>query len=186
MRSVRGCGLDPRDVAQLLGLPLLTVLLARQLRRQARLGSPVLAWSVLAVWVLGVAGVLVFLVNFPPVRSIMDYERGGQDSYLPGVGSMLIDHPLIYVYKITSVNLVVTLLVLLGAALTVRRTHARWLVASLLAAVVLQLVTSAVGSMALARSGSLIGSAVYSPTHHNELEERTGDEAGRPGEDVRP
>ena len=53
-------------------------------------------------------------------------------------------------------------------------------------AVVLQLVTSAVGSMALARSGYLIGSAVYSPTHHNELEERTGDEAGRPGEDVRP
>ncbi|MEX5262578.1 MULTISPECIES: monovalent cation/H(+) antiporter subunit G [Kocuria] len=56
----------------------------------------------------------------------------------------------------------------------------------LIVAVVLQLVTSAVGSMALARSGYLIGSAVYSPTHHNELEERTEDEAGRPGEDVRP
>ncbi|GGK70632.1 DUF6541 family protein [Ornithinimicrobium pekingense] len=126
----------------LLGLPLLTVLLARQLRRQARLGSPVLAWSVMGAWVVGVAGVLLFLVTFPPVRSIMDYERGGQDSYLPGIGSMLLDHPLIYVYKITSVNLVVTLLVLLGAALTVRRTHARWLVASLLAAVVLTLLAA--------------------------------------------
>lgn len=56
----------------------------------------------------------------------------------------------------------------------------------LLAAVVLQLVTSAVGSMALARSGYLIGSAVYSPTHHNELDESAGEEAGRPEEDVRP
>ena len=56
----------------------------------------------------------------------------------------------------------------------------------LLVAVVLQLVTSAVGSMALARSGYLIGSAVYSPTHHNELEESSEDEAGRSGEDVRP
>jgi multicomponent Na+:H+ antiporter subunit G len=41
----------------------------------------------------------------------------------------------------------------------------------LVAAVALQLVTSAVGSMAIARSGYLIGSAVYSPTHHNELED---------------
>ncbi|GAA1754399.1 hypothetical protein GCM10009767_11920 [Kocuria aegyptia] len=56
----------------------------------------------------------------------------------------------------------------------------------LLAAVVLQLVTSAVGSMALARSGYLIGSAVYSPTHHNELDESFWDETGRSGEDVRP
>lgn len=55
-----------------------------------------------------------------------------------------------------------------------------------LAAVVLQLVTSAVGSMALARSGYRIGSAVYSPTHHNELDESSGDGAGRSGEDARP
>ncbi|MEX5295439.1 monovalent cation/H(+) antiporter subunit G [Kocuria sp. CPCC 205268] len=54
----------------------------------------------------------------------------------------------------------------------------------LLAAVVLQLVTSAVGSMALARSGYLIGSAVYSPTHHNELEEHAGGDPG-PGKEDR-
>jgi hypothetical protein len=126
----------------LLGLPLLTVLLARQLRRRARLGSPILAWSLMAAWVATVVAVLFFLVNFPPVRSIMDYQRGGQDSYLPGIGSLLIDHPLIYVYKVTSVNLVGTLLVLAGAALTVRRAHARWLVASLLAAVALTLLAA--------------------------------------------
>lgn len=54
----------------------------------------------------------------------------------------------------------------------------------LVVAVVLQLVTSAVGSMAIARSGYLIGSAVYSPTHHNELEECTEGAPG-PGEDGR-
>ncbi|MFF0903596.1 UNVERIFIED_CONTAM: monovalent cation/H(+) antiporter subunit G [Kocuria sp. CPCC 205316] len=56
----------------------------------------------------------------------------------------------------------------------------------LLAAVLLQLVTSAVGSMALARSGYLIGSAVYSPTHHNELGESSGDEVGPSDGDDRP
>jgi hypothetical protein len=126
----------------LLGLPLLTVLLARQLLRRARLGSPLLAWGVLVAWLVAVAGVLVFLVNFPPVRAIMDYQRGGQDSYVPGLGSMLIDHPLIYVYEITSVNLVSTILVLLGVALTVRRVHARWLVVALLAAAALTLLAA--------------------------------------------
>lgn len=126
----------------LLGLPLLTVLLARQLRRTARRGRPVLAWSLMAAWVLLVVGAITFLVTFPPVRSIMDYQRGGQDSYLPGVGSLLIDHPLIYVYKITSVNLVGAVLVATGVALTVRRTHARWLVAALLAAAAVTLLAA--------------------------------------------
>src|SRR5690606_4674706 len=67
---------------------------------------------------------------------------GGQDSYLPGTGSLLIDHPLIYVYKITSVNLVGAVLVATGVALTVRRTHARWLVAALLAAAVVTLLAA--------------------------------------------
>ncbi|WP_431473812.1 DUF6541 family protein [Ornithinimicrobium sp. W1665] len=112
------------------------------MRRTARRGRPTLAWTLMAAWVVLVAGVLTFLVTFPPVRSIMDYQRGGQDSYLPGTGSLLIDHPLIYVYKITSVNVVGTLLVATGAALTVRRTHARWLVAALLAAAVVTLLAA--------------------------------------------
>lgn len=126
----------------LLALPLLTVLLARQLRRQARNGSPVLATVVMVGWLVAVVGVIVFLVTFPPVQSIMDYQRGGQDSYWPSAGSLLIDHPLIYVYKITSVNLVGTVLVLLGVALTVTLVHARWLVASLVAAVALTMLAA--------------------------------------------
>ncbi|MFK5634187.1 DUF6541 family protein [Ornithinimicrobium sp. LYQ103] len=126
----------------LLALPLLTVLLARQLRRHARRGARLGAALVMVLWVVSIVGVLAFLVTFPPVRSIMDYQRGGQDSYLPALGSLLIDHPLIYVYKITSVNLVATLLVWLGVALTVRRRHARWLVVSLLAAVALTLLAA--------------------------------------------
>lgn len=126
----------------LLALPLLTVLLFRQLRRTARQGRPVLAWVVGLGTAAAVVGGLWFLVNFPAVRSIMDYQRGGQDSYLPGMGSMLIDHPLIYVYKITSVNLAVTLLVWVGIALTLRRRHARWLVVALLAAVALTLLAA--------------------------------------------
>lgn len=126
----------------LLGLPLVTVLLFRQLRRQARAGRQARAWVLGAGWVLGVVAVLTFLVNFGPVRSIMDYERGGQESYLPGMGSLIIDHPLVYVYKTTSVNLVVTLLVWLGIVLAVRWRHARWLVVALIGAVVLTLLAA--------------------------------------------
>lgn len=126
----------------LLALPLVTVLILRQLRRMARRGAPVRAWLLGAGWVLGVVLALAVLVTIPAVRSIMDYERGGQPSYLPGIGSLTIDHPLIYVYKITSVNLVVTLLVWLGVALAVRWRHARWLVVALVCAVVLTLLAA--------------------------------------------
>jgi multicomponent Na+:H+ antiporter subunit G len=39
----------------------------------------------------------------------------------------------------------------------------------LVVAVALQLITSAVGSMALARAAYLAGADVYSPTHHDDL-----------------
>lgn len=126
----------------LLALPLVGVLVARQLLRTARLGRPVLAGATGLALAVAVVGTLVFLLTFEPVRSIMDYRRGGQDSYLPGIGSLTIDHPLIYVYKVTSVGLVLTLLVWLGVVLTVRWRHARWLVVSLVAAVVLTLLAA--------------------------------------------
>ncbi|WP_298746747.1 DUF6541 family protein [uncultured Serinicoccus sp.] len=126
----------------LLALPLLTVLLLRQLRRQFRLGRRVGAVTAGVAWVVLVGGAAVFLLTFPPVLAIMDYRRGGQESYLPGLGSLAIDHPLIYVYTITSVNLVTTLLVWLGIALALRWRHARWLVVSLVAAVVLTLLAA--------------------------------------------
>ena len=126
----------------LLALPLLTVLLARQLWRQARRGSPVLPAVAMVAWVVAIVGGTLFLVTFEPVRAIMDYARGGQDSYLPSAASMLIDHPLIYVYKITSVNLVGTLLVLLGIVLSLRWRHARWLIVSLVMAVAITLLAA--------------------------------------------
>lgn len=126
----------------LLALPLLAVLTARQLRRQARLGHPWWAWGVGLLLAGGAVGLAVFLLTFPPVLSILDYERGGQDSYLPGLGSLLIDHPLVYVYEVTSVNLVGTLLVWLGIALALRWRHARWLIVSLLAAAALTLLAA--------------------------------------------
>lgn len=126
----------------LLALPLLAVLTARQLRRQARLGRPVLAWGAGLALVAAVIGVGAFLLTFPPVLSIMDYQRGGQESYWPGLGALLIDHPLVYVYEVTSVNLVGVLLVWLGIALAIRWKHARWLIVSLLAAVLLTLLAA--------------------------------------------
>ncbi|MFX0537019.1 DUF6541 family protein [Ornithinimicrobium sp. Y1847] len=128
----------------LLALPLVSVLLARQVRRMSRnrWGLDWPAWLLMAIWCAAVIGVIAFLVTFPPVRAIMDYQRGGQDSYLGPMGSMLIDHPLIYVYKITSVNLVGTILAAVGVVLAIRWRHARWLIVSLAAAIALTLLAA--------------------------------------------
>lgn len=126
----------------LLVLPLVVVLVGRQLRRLARAGHPAWAWGTGLSLSTLVLAILVFLVTFPPVRSIMDYERGGQDSYWPPLGSLLIDHPLIYVYRVTSVNVIGTLLVLLGVLLTIRWRHARWLVVAWLSALGLTLLAA--------------------------------------------
>lgn len=126
----------------LLTAPLLGVLLFRQGRRFWRHGH-----AVPVAVTLGVALVVVlvggyWLVNFPPVQAIMDYQRGGQESYLPGIGSLLIDHPLIYVYDIKSVNLVITAMAFVGVYLTISRRHARWLVVALVASAILTLLAA--------------------------------------------
>jgi hypothetical protein len=126
----------------LLAGPLLIVLLARQGRRYWRRGHP---WSLTlvatALTVIVVVG-SVLVLSSPPVASIVSYERGGQPTYWPGIGALLIDHPLIYVYEITSVNLVVTALVLTGIVLAVRWRHARWLVVALVACALLTLLAA--------------------------------------------
>lgn len=126
----------------LLAAPLLIVLLARQVRRFWRRGhrlAVVLTTVVVTSLSLFVA---VAVLSSEPVEAIVGYQRGGQPSYLPGIGSLLIDHPLIYVYDITSVNLVVTVLVAVGIVLSLRRQHARWLVVTLAAAAVLTLLAA--------------------------------------------
>ncbi|WP_109473709.1 DUF6541 family protein [Ornithinimicrobium cavernae] len=126
----------------LLAAPLLAVLLFRQGRRYWRRGYQVpvgVAGTLLVVTV--VVGTVV-LVNFQPVQAILGYERGGQESYWPGIGSLLIDHPLIYVYEIKSVNLVITAMAFIGVYLTISRRHARWLVVALVASAVLTLLAA--------------------------------------------
>lgn len=126
----------------LLAGPLLLVLLARQARRYYRRGhrATVAVLVITLALVTGVGSVLV--LASPPVASIVSYQRGGQPSYWPGIGALLIDHPLIYVYDITSVNLVVTALVVTGVVLALRWKHARWLIVALLASAVLTLLAA--------------------------------------------
>lgn len=126
----------------LLAAPLLAILLFRQGRRYWRRGHraavAVAGTLLVAFVVLAVSA----LVSFPPVQAILSYERGGQATYWPGIGSLLIDHPLIYVYDIKSVNLVITAMVFIGVYLTISRKHARWLVVALVASAILTLLAA--------------------------------------------
>lgn len=122
--------------------PLAAVLLYRLGRRLWRRGhrAPVAVVGVVLVSGVVVAG--AFLLSFPPVQAIVDYQRGGQDNYHSGLAAILIDHPLIYVYPFLSFNLAVTVLVGVGVWLTIRRRHARWLVVALLAALALTMLAA--------------------------------------------
>lgn len=126
----------------LLAAPLLAVLLFRQGRRYWRAGH---ARAVVTVGVVGVLAVVVggwWLVNFPPVQAILAYERGGQEDYWGPLGALLIDHPMIYVYDKKSFNVVITVMVVIGCWLAVKRKHARWLVVALGAAAILTLLAA--------------------------------------------
>ncbi|MFI7743424.1 cation:proton antiporter [Kocuria rhizosphaericola] len=107
-------------------------------------------WMSVAGQVLIVLGSLVFLTAMVGLVRLPDlYTRSSAVATAAGVGIALI---LLGVFFFVP-----------GVTTAIK----------LVAAVLLQLVTSSVGAMAVVRSGYLIGSAVYSPTHHNELEERT-------------
>lgn len=121
----------------LLAAPLLAVLIFRQGRRYWRRGHQVVVGIAGLVLVVGVIVATVVLINFQPVQAILGYERGGQDQYWGPIGSLLIDHPLIYVYDKISFNVVITAMAGVGIYLTITRRHARWLVVALVAAAVL-------------------------------------------------
>jgi len=126
----------------LVALPLTAVLATRQARRLWRDGRRVgVAVAVGAVAGGGLLAAIVVLTS-PQVAAIVGYQRGGQDSYWPGVRALLLDHPLIYVYDITAVNIASTLLVLLGVGVSLARRHARWLVLALVAAAALTLLAA--------------------------------------------
>jgi hypothetical protein len=126
----------------LLAAPLLAVLLFRQGRRYWRRGHRAAVSVAATLLVFAIALGVAALVSFPPVQAILSYQRGGQETYWPGIGSLLIDHPLIYVYQIKSVNLVITAMVFIGVYLTISRKHARWLVVALVASAILTLLAA--------------------------------------------
>lgn len=126
----------------LLAIPLVTVLIARQSARYWRRGHRIAVASTLIAAVVVSVGLSVAIVTSAPVASILGYERGGQSSYLPGIGALLIDHPLIYVYDITSVNVATTALVIIGVVLSLRAQQARWLIVALVATVLLTLLAA--------------------------------------------
>ncbi len=128
----------------LLATPLVIVLVARRSvrgwRRQ-REGRLAIIFTLVALIAICVCvGYLV--LDSPSVQSIINYPRGGQDSYLPGLESLLIDHPLIYVFDITAVNAFSTLLVLIGAVVSWRSKRAGWLVVALVMTVALTLLAA--------------------------------------------
>ncbi len=116
-----------------LSIPLVSVLIARHGIRYWRRGhQAAVAITVISATAISV-GLGWVILNSAPVASIVGYQRGGQSSYLPGLGSLLIDHPLIYVYDVKAVNAASTLLMLAGVVLCLRTKHARWLIVALLA-----------------------------------------------------
>lgn len=118
----------------LLAAPLALVLLARQARRLVRAGH--LAAAVAGSTALALALLLGgwWLYNFPPVRAVLRYERGGAEHYWAPLGSIVSDQPLIYAYPFTSVNVAVFLLVVTGVVVSWRTKRARWLILALLGA----------------------------------------------------
>ncbi|MGB5934884.1 MAG: DUF6541 family protein [Ornithinimicrobium sp.] len=115
----------------LLAAPVAGVLAVRRAIRYWRRGRrvPVILTAVVVLVGGGVAATAV--LTSPPVTSIINYQRGGQDSYLPGLWALFIDLPLIYVYEVRAVNIAVTLLVLVGVGVCLWTRHARWLVVAL-------------------------------------------------------
>ncbi|MGB5952028.1 MAG: DUF6541 family protein [Ornithinimicrobium sp.] len=115
----------------LLAIPVGGVLAARQGIRYWRRGHRLLVAATVCAVVIGGGVVAVAVLTSGPVTSIINYQRGGQDSYLPGLRALLFDHPLIYVYDVRAVNIIVTLLVLLGVGVCLVTKQARWLVVAL-------------------------------------------------------
>lgn len=126
----------------LLAGPVLVVLLVRVAVRWWKRGHQLAVGLWVALGSTAALFVSIMVLTSEPVSSIVSYERGGQSSYLPGIGSLLIDHPLIYVYPITSVNVVITILAAIGIVLSWRLKKSRWLIVALILAAILTLLAA--------------------------------------------
>ncbi|CAN5533461.1 hypothetical protein BH23ACT6_BH23ACT6_13370 [soil metagenome] len=126
----------------LLAIPVGGLLAARQAHRYWRRGYRLRVAVISLTVLIGGGAVAAAVLTSAPVTSIINYQRGGQDSYLPGLWALFIDHPLIYVYDVRAVNVVVTLLVLLGVGVCLWTRHARWLVLALVVSAALTLLAA--------------------------------------------
>lgn len=124
--------------------PLVAVGIYRACRHAWRSGHrrPVLiTLGVLAaLLVIGIVGLSVF----PVLDMVMGFERGGQDSYLPVIGQLLIDNPMVYSYDWTASagQVTVTVLTVVGAVVAYRLRSGRWIVLGWACALVLTALTS--------------------------------------------
>lgn len=121
----------------LLAAPLALVMLIKQARRAIEAGY---LWPVVgAAAALTAAGVygIMWLLDFPPLQAVVEYERGGGENYLGPIGSIISDQPLIYAYDFVSLNLIGLLLVIAGIFAVFQLRRARWLVLAWLAAAVM-------------------------------------------------
>lgn len=125
-----------------LAIPLGTVLVARQAVRYWKRGHQFKVGVTLIAAIATSVALSWLILTSAPVASIVSYQRGGQNSYLPGLGSLLIDHPLIYVYDIQAVNAASTVLMVAGVVLCLRTKHARWLIVALLVTATLTLLAA--------------------------------------------
>ena len=126
----------------LLAVPVTVVLAAGQARRLWRGGHRVSVSLVAAAVVGGAAVATTLVLASPRVAATVAYQRGGQDSYWPGIRALLLDHPLIYVYDVTAVNVAATVLVFVGVAVSLAHRHARWLIVALAVAAGLTLLAA--------------------------------------------
>ncbi|MGC5616631.1 DUF6541 family protein [Georgenia sp. Z1491] len=128
----------------LLAGPLVAVGIYRASRHAWLAGHRRPVYITLGVLAAGLVAVVVALTVFPVLDMVLGFERGGQDSYWPVAGQLLIDNPMVYSYDWTqSVGQVaVTALTVVGVVAAFGLRSGRWVAVGWACAVVLTLLTA--------------------------------------------
>ncbi|SJM57501.1 hypothetical protein CZ771_09430 [Actinomycetales bacterium JB111] len=84
------------------------------------------------------------MIALDALSMVLGFERGGQDSYWPVIGQLLIDNPMVYSYDYTQSfgQITVTALAVTGAVVAVRLRSGRWIVLGWILALVLTMLTA--------------------------------------------
>ncbi|MGO1562887.1 MAG: DUF6541 family protein, partial [Actinomycetaceae bacterium] len=128
----------------LLAGPLVAVGIYRASRHAWLAGHRRPVYVTLGVLVALLALVVAALAVFPVLDMVLNFERGGQDSYYPVIGQLLIDNPMVYSYDWRQYvgQVVVTVLAIVGAAEAMRQRSGRWLVLAWICALALTVLTA--------------------------------------------